>query len=200
VHFWKSASRIFPGFPNSLRGGRLPSPELVEFEANPLFRRMESRPGGNSFLDGSAEKDYLWEYQLIDVAALSLLVAETILAPEIFDRLRQATASDPAVLNELCRDYLSEARSTMTQLRSAVSAGNARDVRERAHYLKGSSMMIGANGLSQCCATLEQMGRDGQLSGAEVALQRTMAALDAVEAALTQQLGPAIPPADESTK
>jgi HPt (histidine-containing phosphotransfer) domain-containing protein len=127
-------------------------------------------------------------------------VAETILAPEIFDRLRQATASDPAVLKELCRDYLSEARSTVTQIRSAVAGGNAKDLRERAHYLKGSSMMIGANELSQCCATLEQMGRDGELAGAEAVLQRTMAALDAVEAALTQQLGSAIPPAEDSTE
>jgi HPt (histidine-containing phosphotransfer) domain-containing protein len=138
------------------------------------------------------------EYQVGDGVPVKLALTDTILAPEIFDRLRQATAGDPAVLAELCRDYLAEGRSTLLQLRVALAAGNALQVRERAHYLKGSSLMIGANALSQCCATLERMGRDADLSGAAPVVEEAAAALAALETELTKQLGPAALPADGS--
>jgi histidine phosphotransfer protein HptB len=117
-------------------------------------------------------------------------VTDAILAPEIFDRLRQATAGNSEVLAELCRDYLSEARSTMNQLRAALAESDPGQVRERAHYLKGSSMMIGANALAHCCARLERMGRDSDLSEAAPALEAAAAALEAVHAELSKQLGP----------
>lgn len=125
-------------------------------------------------------------------------VAEVVIAREIFDRLRQATAGDPAVLTELCGEYIAEARATITKLQQALAEGNAPEFRERAHYLKGSSMMIGARQLSQCCAALEQMGRDSDLTAAEPALQQTIAALKAVEDELIQDLGPIALPAEGS--
>lgn len=121
-------------------------------------------------------------------------MADRVLKLEILERLRQATAGNSTVLEELCRDYLAEARATIAQLRDAVTQGNAIAVRERAHYLKGSSMMIGAEGLSQCCATLELMGRNSNLDAAEPALEQTMAALKEVETALAERLGPMVLP------
>jgi HPt (histidine-containing phosphotransfer) domain-containing protein len=115
---------------------------------------------------------------------------------DIFDRLRQATADKPEVLAELVRDYLSEARTTLEQLRAAVSVEDAATVRERAHYLKGSSMMIGAGPLSRSCATLEQMGRDGDLQDAQAVWQQTVQALDAVESELSSELGSTVVPID----
>ncbi len=125
-------------------------------------------------------------------------MGEAVIAREVFDRLRQATAGDTGVLAELCREYVSEARSTIANLRHALNEGNAAEFRERAHYLKGSSLMIGARHLSQYCATLEQMGRDSDLSAAEPVLEQAVAALRAVEEELTRDLGPVALPAEGS--
>lgn len=123
---------------------------------------------------------------------------EPVIAREIFDRLRQATANNPDVLAELCRDYIAEARLALSQLADALTIGDAVQVRERAHYLKGSSMMIGARDLSQCCATLEQMGRDSDLTAAGTQLEQAREALKGVETELSQQLGPTVLPNEGS--
>ena len=117
---------------------------------------------------------------------------------DIFARLQQATAGQPDVLAELCRDYLVEARTTVAQLREAVAKGDASMVRDRAHYLKGSSMMLGAQEVSQGCAALEAMGRDSNLTGAEAVLEDVLTALKKVEAVLTEVVGPAALPAEGS--
>jgi HPt (histidine-containing phosphotransfer) domain-containing protein len=121
-----------------------------------------------------------------------------VILPEVFERLRQATAKDPTVLVELCREYLEEARSTLVQLQDAFLVKDAKAFRERAHYLKGSSLMVGASRLSQCCATLERMGRDSDFRGGEQMLEQTMAALREVETELTRQVSPAVLPAEGS--
>ena len=113
---------------------------------------------------------------LVGIGVVST-VKDNPIAADIFDRLRGATAKDPAVLEELCRDYLSEAYSTLTHLREALAQQDAARFRDRAHYLKGSSMMLGAKALSQQCARLEGMGRDGDLSAAAEALEAAVAAL-----------------------
>jgi len=125
-------------------------------------------------------------------------VAEVVLAREIFDRLRQATAGDTGVLADLCREYITEARVTIANLREALAAGNAAEFRERAHYLKGSSLMIGARQLAQYCATLEQMGRDANLTAAQPAIEQAVAALRAVEEELAKDVGPVALPAEGS--
>jgi HPt (histidine-containing phosphotransfer) domain-containing protein len=125
-------------------------------------------------------------------------VNDTVLNSAVFERLQQATASQPAVLEELCRDYVAEARLTLAQLREAVDQNDAGAVRERAHYLKGSSMMLGAQQLTQACASLEQMGRDAKLAEAESALQEAVADLKDVEAELAEIVGPAVLPAEGS--
>ena len=130
--------------------------------------------------------------------AIQAVVAEAVLAREIFDRLRQATAGDTSVLAELCGEFIAEARSTIGNLRNALAENNAAEFRERAHYLKGSSLMIGAQQLSQSCATLEQMGRDSDLSSAGPVLDKAVAALKAVEEELAKDVGPVVLPAEGS--
>jgi HPt (histidine-containing phosphotransfer) domain-containing protein len=125
-------------------------------------------------------------------------VTEPILAREIFDRLRQATLTRPEVLGELCRDYLGEAHNAIARMREALAQADAEVLRERAHYLKGSSMMIGARELTQCCASLERMGRDSELHAAAPELERARAALQAVQAELSQELGAGVLPKEGS--
>jgi HPt (histidine-containing phosphotransfer) domain-containing protein len=125
-------------------------------------------------------------------------VNDNVLNSAVFERLQQATASQPAVLEELCRDYLAEARLTLAQLRDAIDRNDSGAVRERAHYLKGSSMMLGAQELTEACATLERMGRDAALAEADFALQQASAALKAVENELAEIVGPTVLPAEGS--
>jgi HPt (histidine-containing phosphotransfer) domain-containing protein len=125
-------------------------------------------------------------------------VSEPVLAREIFDRLRQATANHPDTLIELCREYISEARNALAQIGEALTRADAGQVRERAHYLKGSSMMVGARELSSCCAKLEQMGRDSDLRDAAPELQRAEAAMKAVETYLSQEVGASVLPGEGS--
>lgn len=117
---------------------------------------------------------------------------------DIFGRLQEATAKQPGVLEELCRDYVTEARSTILQLHEALAQGNCSEFRERAHYLKGSSMMLGAQRLSQACATLELMGRDSNLATAAPVLEQAMTSLREVETVLKEVVGPTALPAEGS--
>jgi len=121
-----------------------------------------------------------------------------VLNRDVFGRLQQATATQPGVLAELCREYVAEARSTISQLDNALAQGNAAEFRERAHYLKGSSMMLGAQQLSQTCATLELMGRDSNLATAAPVLEQAMTSLREVEMVLKEVVGPTALPAEGS--
>ena len=134
-----------------------------------------------------------------DLGSLShILVNDLVLDSAVFQRLQQATASQPAVLQELCRDYVAEARSTLAQLQEAIQQSDAARLRDRAHYLKGSSMMLGAQQLSRACATLEQMGRNSDLTEAASALKDASAALKNVEIELEQIVGATVLPAEGS--
>lgn len=117
---------------------------------------------------------------------------------DVFGRLQQATAGQPDVLAELCRDYIAEARTTVSRLREALANNDAATIRDRAHYLKGSSMMLGAQEVSQSCAALEAMGRDSNLTEADPVLEKVLTALKNVEAVLTEVVGPAALPAEGS--
>ena len=126
------------------------------------------------------------------------IVTDNLIASDAFERLRQATASRPAELVELCREYLTEARQTLAQLRKAFTLKHAEELRNRAHYLKGSSMVMGAIVVTQCCASLEAMGKTGDFSETERMLDQTATALDAVAKEYVNRLGPDALPARES--
>ncbi len=125
-------------------------------------------------------------------------VTDNSLASDVFDRLQKATTADPAELVGLCREYLSEARHTLAQLCSALAQLDAEQVRGRAHYLRGSSLMLGATAVAQSCATLELMGRNSDLGDAERLLDRISAALNDVETELAKRLGPSVVPVEGS--
>jgi HPt (histidine-containing phosphotransfer) domain-containing protein len=121
-------------------------------------------------------------------------VIDDSIAPEVFDRLQKATAADPAEMAGLYRDYLCEARQTLAQLRTALAKKDAEHFRDRSHYLRGSSLIVGAAVIARCCASLEVMGRSAEFRDATHLLDQTSMALDAVEAELRKKLGPAVVP------
>jgi HPt (histidine-containing phosphotransfer) domain-containing protein len=121
-------------------------------------------------------------------------VNENPIASDVFERLQQAMAAKPAELVDLCRDYLTEARQTLAQLRNLFTLRQTQELRSRAHYLKGSSMLLGAVYVTKCCASLEAMGKKGDFSETERTLDETAAALDAVEYEFVKRLGPDVLP------
>ena len=126
------------------------------------------------------------------------LVTDKLIAPDVFSRLQQATASQPGQLVELCREYLTEARQTLAQLRKAFTLKQADELRNRAHYLRGSSMLVGATRVTRCCASLEAMGKNADFSQTEQETEEMSAALDAVQQELVKTLGSEVLPATGS--
>jgi histidine phosphotransfer protein HptB len=117
---------------------------------------------------------------------------------EVFEHLRRATAADPGELACLYRDYLAEARQALMQLREALTEKDAEKLRDRAHYLRGSSLILGATVIARCCASLELVARNSELADAAPLLDQSSTALDAAEAELTRRLGPAVVPVEGS--
>ena len=125
-------------------------------------------------------------------------MTEEPIAPNVFDRLRIAAAANPDELSDLCRDYLAEARRTVEHLRSALAQQDARRVRDRAHYLRGSSLVLGATVVARCCSALEERGRNSELRDAAPLLDQISAALEAVQTELAHRLGESVIPVDGS--
>ena len=120
------------------------------------------------------------------------------IAPKVFQQLQKATVSDPAELAGLYRDYLAEAHRALAQLRSALAQKDGEQFRERAHYMRGSSLIVGATVVARCCANLELMGRNSEFRDAAGLLDQTSTALATVEAELATRLGPSVFPAEGS--
>jgi HPt (histidine-containing phosphotransfer) domain-containing protein len=69
-------------------------------------------------------------------------------------------------LRELLDLYLAQADEILGQLKAAIDAGAAADVKELAHKLAGSSAVCGVNVMVQPLRALEYQAREGQLTEA----------------------------------
>jgi HPt (histidine-containing phosphotransfer) domain-containing protein len=148
----------------------------------------------HSVLDGDGAEGINYGATGRCVGSVAKLVTDQLIASDAFERLRQMTASRPVELVEICREFLTEARQTLAQLRNAFTLKQAEELRNRAHYLKGSSLIVGAIGVTRCCASLEAMGKNGNLSEAEAILDQLSAELQAVEQEYLKLLGPGVLP------
>jgi CheY-like chemotaxis protein len=88
----------------------------------------------------------------------------------------------------LIEAYLEESPNMMEQLRQAVQNQNARELKDAAHALKGSSLYVGAEEVAELSKTLELAGRSNNLDGVESVLQDLEKAYASVAAALTHIL------------
>jgi HPt (histidine-containing phosphotransfer) domain-containing protein len=125
-------------------------------------------------------------------------MSDTKISAEVFDRLQSAMANDPAGLVELYRDFLTDAQRTFQQVLDACHRQDPEGLRSRAHYLKSSSLVLGAKELAAWCATLETMGRENKFFETSAALEQTAARLKDVEAELVERLGEAVLPPESA--
>jgi len=76
--------------------------------------------------------------------------------------------------------FLSEYPKILTELRDAVSRGDAKAVERTAHGLKGSVSTFGASPAAEAALKLETMGRARDLSEVRATLEVLEAALGAL--------------------
>jgi HPt (histidine-containing phosphotransfer) domain-containing protein len=112
-----------------------------------------------------------------------------ILDPQALQRLRDLDPNGASKLMErVVAAFNASVARLIPQLHSAQAAGDSGGIRLVAHTLKSSSSSVGAARLSQMCADIEAMARQGQaagLQGAFATLSTEVAAvLDALEHAL----------------
>lgn len=124
-------------------------------------------------------------------------VKETLTA-EVFDQLQHAMAANPTGLAELYRDYLADAWQSLQLLREGVQQRQAEAVQARAHYLKSSSLVLGARVVAHCAAMLEEAARTANARDGDKLLQHLQKALQEVQAELKKRLGASVIPAGET--
>jgi CheY-like chemotaxis protein/HPt (histidine-containing phosphotransfer) domain-containing protein len=88
------------------------------------------------------------------------------------------------ILFELVELFGSETPKRLSDLRSAIEAGDAHAVSEHAHQLKGGCLTLAAEYMAKFCNQLETTARDGSLEGAAALAGQIEAAFQAAHAAL----------------
>ncbi|MGB8647325.1 MAG: Hpt domain-containing protein [Anaerolineae bacterium] len=99
----------------------------------------------------------------------------SIIDQEAFGTLYESTGGDPSFLDELMEAYFTDTPQLFADLRSSLAAGNSADFRRAAHSLKSNSANFGARDLAALSKEMEDMGKVGNLAGAEdkIALAET---------------------------
>ena len=89
-------------------------------------------------------------------------------------------------LAEMIDSYLETAPPLLAELNQSLSSGDAVTFRRAAHTLKSGSADFGALTLSKLCEQLEEIGKAGELAGAETLLAQAEAIYKQVKIALTE--------------
>jgi HPt (histidine-containing phosphotransfer) domain-containing protein len=79
-----------------------------------------------------------------------------ILALDAIDALHALTAADPAMLDELLDDHVSESARLQAALREAHARGDRDAARASAHSIRGSAATLGAREVAAIAADIEQ--------------------------------------------
>ncbi|SEG13603.1 response regulator [Thauera chlorobenzoica] len=95
---------------------------------------------------------------------------------------------------ELLEQFIRQQRGSAEQLRRALEDGDHHSVRHLAHTLKGVAANLGAVGLEQRAAALEQSLREGRDPAAPAPLRLQVEALGSTLESLLHDLAAALPP------
>lgn len=109
-----------------------------------------------------------------------------------WDQALARMLGDPEFLREMAGTFLAECPRWMSSLASAVSTGNATQVRLVAHTLHGALTALAAKGAEPPTRRLESMGRAGMLAESPTALAELTIEIDKLSRALHEfaQSGP----------
>jgi len=99
-------------------------------------------------------------------ALAELSPSERVIEPAMLAELR----SMRDILPELIEMFRSEVRVRLDTLRVALETGDAEQVRQLAHGVRGAAASMGGSALAAACGHLEAIGRAGTVEGAEALL------------------------------
>jgi CheY-like chemotaxis protein len=119
--------------------------------------------------------------------------SDVALDPSVIAALREMEQGQPGLLARMVGLYLRDARTQLAALRQAAERGDAHELEEAAHSLKGSSAQLGATAMVALCRDLETAAQaaDSSRAAALVAtLERTFEQVRAALAALPEAAGP----------
>jgi HPt (histidine-containing phosphotransfer) domain-containing protein len=105
-----------------------------------------------------------------------------------FAETRDMVGGDRSFLADLIAEYRSDGTTRVADMRAALVAGKAEDLRRAAHTLKGSSASLGAVGLAAACRDIEGAARDDRLDGLGAAVESVATQFEAVVAALEDRI------------
>ncbi|HVU01684.1 MAG TPA: response regulator [Polyangiaceae bacterium] len=99
--------------------------------------------------------------------------ATGVLDLAVVEQLRElASPARPTFFVDLVEKFSADARGTVGRLEDAIRRGDARAVRELAHFLKGGSRSLGAARVGALSEELELLGKTGHTAGARELLSR----------------------------
>jgi two-component system, sensor histidine kinase and response regulator len=101
-----------------------------------------------------------------------------------WDAALEYVGGDRRLLGEMIDLFLEECPRWLAELREAVRADQAADVKRTAHNLKGSMAHFGARAAFEAARALEMMGRSGMLGDAPAACAAFERELERVQPAL----------------
>lgn len=90
----------------------------------------------------------------------------------------ERVGGDLELLQEVARLFIDDCPSCMQSISAAISANDPKALERAAHNLKGAVANFGAKATVDAALRLEQMGRAGQIEGADKAYVELAAALD----------------------
>lgn len=97
------------------------------------------------------------------------------------------SSGDPGQFRELIDLFLAEMESGLASMRKALAEGNAAELAQLAHSLKGASASMGAGGLASLCRTLEETAKNIKLQGTEGQLDQIESEVRIVREALEKE-------------
>jgi HPt (histidine-containing phosphotransfer) domain-containing protein len=84
--------------------------------------------------------------------------------------------------------FLQEAPRRVAALRAAAARGDAKELREVAHALKGSAGQLGARSVQLVASRIEEIGRSGAVTGAAALVEGLDGELQRARAAMNVEL------------
>ena len=95
----------------------------------------------------------------------------------------------PEAFAEVAELFLEQAPRLIEAMQTAVTSGDAEELRIAAHTLKGSAAIFAAEETVENARVVETLGRDGDMRDAEASVERLARALDIFATQLRRELG-----------
>ncbi|MGA1824773.1 MAG: Hpt domain-containing protein [bacterium] len=97
--------------------------------------------------------------------------AETIPGPVEMDELFRIMDGDMALLKECFDDFARYSAKLLANIKNAIDAGDAKDLKITAHKFRGTLINLAANKGAELASQLETMGKNANLAHADERFQ-----------------------------